>query len=97
MQPNTTILTVKLQIRPLGDKETQNEVWENLRNINRDVFRSANLLMSQLHFIEAFEHQFMQTDRMLEKEMLEIEKKKKTFFVSKKKRKRKVNLWDKIR
>ncbi|GAB4114081.1 MAG: hypothetical protein OHK0057_22740 [Thermoflexibacter sp.] len=77
MQLNTITLTVKLQIRPLGDKEAQNEVWRNLRNINRDVFKAANLLMSHLHFVEAFEHQFMQTDRILEKEMLDRENKKK--------------------
>jgi IS605 OrfB family transposase len=73
----TSILTVRLQVKPIGDKETQNDIYQRLRELNREVFRAANLTMSHLHFLESFENQFLQRDKMLENEILKLKQDKK--------------------
>jgi len=57
------IVTRKIQIAVLGDQNEKNRAWEFIRQLDNDVFKAANQIISDQWFYDAFEEKVMEVDK----------------------------------
>jgi hypothetical protein len=64
------VITRKIEIAVLADKDKKNNDWFYLRNLSKEVFRAANILISHNYFNDTFKSKMLKSDEELSKEKI---------------------------
>lgn len=67
------ILTSKIELRVVGSQEERDAAWKYLRELNQDVFKAYNLVISNQYFNQMFTERIRKTDDELMKKNNEVE------------------------
>lgn len=72
-EKEASIITRKIELYVIGEKEEKEASWKFLRKINNDVFRAYNTVVSQQFFNDSFKERILKTDDELSEKNTELE------------------------